>query len=477
LLAPLLGALLAINLFGHEILRVTALEFQAEVRIPARPETRIVVPPLGEIVASTHRAPLLVRLTLKSIDVPAVSELLATPARAGGLMVKLREEMKASIWRYLLKLLALSALGGSGGMFLLRRKDAMSYLRAAAFGTLWVGVLGGFAYLTFDQTAFAHPEYHGALQYVPSVANYAQKALEDIGLVSEQVRLLAEGFRELSAALAQLDFQYSLEESLRLLHVSDIHNHPAAYELVAQAATAFKVQAIIDTGDITDYGTPLEGELVRRLHKLPLPYYYVPGNHDTPSIIETLKALPEVKILSGRPTIIAGLRVVGLSDPAASRHTSQVGGDQERAAAARNLGRLVSHTNPKPHLVAVHNPELAVQVWGKVPVVLAGHTHRPGVEVKKGTVLVNAGSTGAAGIRGLVGKEGTCYSVAVLYWKNWGEDYQLAAVDLIRIPVGRNGLILERRFLGVPKVYSGKGAVEHAPVRSGGTGVDHKGEA
>ncbi|MHB9054279.1 MAG: hypothetical protein ACYC5F_09905 [Thermoleophilia bacterium] len=47
-----------------------------------------------------------------------------------------------------------------------------------------------------------------------------------------------------------------------------------------------------------------------------------------------------------------------------------------------------------PFMVAVHDPKQAAMLAGKVPVVVDGQTHRQGITVDKGTVFLNAGSTG-----------------------------------------------------------------------------------
>jgi len=84
-------------------------------------------------------------------------------------------------------------------------------------------------------------------------------------------------------------------------------------------------------------------------------------------------------------------------------------------------------------------------------VVLFGHTHRQEVETRQGTVFISAGSTGAEGIRGLLGTEPGAYSLAVLYWKQGDAGWRLVAVDLIRVPAGEHRFILERRLFSAPE--------------------------
>src|SRR5699024_12605402 len=64
---------------------------------------------------------------------------------------------------------------------------------------------------------------------------------------------------------------------ITVLHVSDIHDNPQAYDVIEQLHTQFAIDAVIDTGDIVSWGTPLENELLRRIGTLDIPYVYVRG--------------------------------------------------------------------------------------------------------------------------------------------------------------------------------------------------------
>lgn len=58
------------------------------------------------------------------------------------------------------------------------------------------------------------------------------------------------------------------DRTIRLLHVSDIHLNPAAYDLMASVITQFTVAAVVDTGDSTDYGSELENRTLGRIGRL-----------------------------------------------------------------------------------------------------------------------------------------------------------------------------------------------------------------
>ncbi|MGB9887043.1 MAG: metallophosphoesterase family protein [Moorellales bacterium] len=453
LLAGVLGALLAVNLFGYTGFKVGVFEVQAQIRLPARPQTQIVLPPVGEVSAVTHVAPLTLRFTLTSIDFDSLLQLLrAAPHKdPASLTREFRQELVAPLWRYGLRILALAVLGAAGTMLIARRRQWQAYLRAGGAGVAVVGVLLGLAGLTFDQSAFAAPQYRGALRHAPWVAALVQEAATDLERLNQQMEVVGRNFAQLSQRLRGLGPAEPLEDALRVVLVSDIHNNPAAYELLAEAVASFQPQAVLDTGDITDLGTELEGQLLGRLRQLRVPYYFIPGNHDSPTVVKVMADIPGVRVLRREVVSVGGPRILGFADPAAFTTARVAANREELARAAEELARLVASEVPPPEAVAVHNPALARDLAGKVPVVLFGHTHRQEIEIREGTLFISAGSTGAEGIRGLVGTEPGTYSLAVLYWKPGDTGWYLAAVDLIRVPAGEHRFSLERRLFSPPE--------------------------
>ena len=52
-------------------------------------------------------------------------------------------------------------------------------------------------------------------------------------------------------------------------------------------------------------------------------------------------------------------------------------------------------------LVVVHNPRVARQLAPIYPLIITGHTHQQSIEFIDDAVILNPGSSGAAGMRGL----------------------------------------------------------------------------
>ncbi|MCS6775857.1 MAG: metallophosphoesterase, partial [Chthonomonadaceae bacterium] len=230
-------------------------------------------------------------------------------------------------------------------------------------------------------------------------------------------------------------------DTFRVLHISDIHNNLAAYPFVREVADRFQVAFIVDTGDLTDFGSPFEAAIVQEIARLPYPYVFVAGNHDSREVERALARAPNVILLDGTPKVVEGLTILGMPDPAASRQGLE-GINVSPEEMQENAGRLwqkVKEMPEPPDIVAVHDPRQSVRVWGTVPLVLCGHLHREGIEEHEApppgisqpaappaagpslhnapsgkTIVCNAGTTGAAGTRYFDRKGGVPFTCAVL---------------------------------------------------------------
>ena len=83
--------------------------------------------------------------------------------------------------------------------------------------------------------------------------------------LGDQIQSLAANLYTVFNQIENLKNVGVLTSDLNILHVSDIHNHPVAYDFIGQVVATFPIDVIIDTGDLTDWGTPLEAEMSARL--------------------------------------------------------------------------------------------------------------------------------------------------------------------------------------------------------------------
>ena len=192
--------------------------------------------------------------------------------------------------------------------------------------------------------------------------------------------MVGERVDALSNKLAGL-YSASLTDSLNdadevvILHISDLHLNPIGAQLARRLAESFDVDAVVDTGDTTSFGTDFEGPYAELLADFPVPYLFVAGNHDSIPNREAIKATPGITALDGTVVDVNGVKIAGLDDPIITT-VEDVPIDQREereAAAAPELRRLIKRE--QPDVVAVHNPVILKSIVGSVPLAIAGHQH------------------------------------------------------------------------------------------------------
>jgi predicted phosphodiesterase len=262
-----------------------------------------------------------------------------------------------------------------------------------------------------------------------------------------------------------------------------VHLNPEAFDLMERLIEQFGVDAVADTGDITDWGTDPEAQLVARIGQLGVPYVFVRGNHDSHNTQEAVAAQPNAVVLDGDGATVAGLRFWGIGDPRYTPDKSQqaAGSEQERAAAfAPEVADGLTDDEPPPVDVAlVHDRRMAEDLGGLVPLVLAGHGHEPDeglieppdpeestddtgddpttttesttttsrTEAVEDTLLLVEGSTGGAGLRGLQGEEPEPLTASILYFDP--DTRRLVAYDRLSVAwLEDAGATIQRHIVG-----------------------------
>jgi predicted phosphodiesterase len=397
------------------------------------PGTSLALPPFGSVRADTHAGPVSVTLSLDAVDIAALEQLASggtpTAADTAGWIAEVRMLVLGAAARGALVALV-TALGVAWALTRSRRVTAVA---AVSLVVVLAGSLG-VASATFDTSAFEEPVYEGALAYAPGALKLVQGRLADIEGLQRQIRSLASDLAAYYAVPLSYSGGDALAGTYRVLHVSDLHLDPVGMQLTLDLAAAYSAEVVIDTGDISHFGTDQEAALAfaqigRR------PYIFVPGNHDAPSLIEALAGHPSVTVLDGETTTTArGLVVLGIADPAASG--PGVEPDAETAAArGRHVAGTVRSRTPDggwPDIVAVHDPASGEAFAGRVPLVLSGHSHTPSLEVRDGTVFLNAGTTGGVHFTELRADPHIPHGAAVLYL-SIAEPGRLVAIDQIEV--------------------------------------------
>lgn len=419
-------------------------EVEVRVRATAVGRTELALPPFGRISAPTHPFPVALEARVDSLDVEQLQRVLADPAPQTHLRRQVEADLRPLLDDARTLVIGVSVLAGAAAGALLPRRRWPFLAVGAAGGLLGVALPLVFTVATFDARAFERfPTFEGPIERAPALLAAVQSRFDDFDLVvRDRVSTLSRRVAQLYASVATEPGDPAGE--VRILHVSDIHSNPVGIELARQLAEDFDVAAILDTGDITSFGLPVEARIGQLVVDLPVPYYLVPGNHDSAENRAALAATPNVTVLDGTVATIGGIEVLGVADP-----TFTADGDlpTERAnlaklaqapAVAQEVRRL------QPDVLAVHDQRQASRAAGLVPLVLAGHTHARAASAETtadGTTLtLIVGSTGATGLGSFTVESDLAYEADVLRFR----DRRLVAADRVRFAGVGGAFTIER---------------------------------
>lgn len=443
----ILGSLLLINILSPANFSYGPFLIQLSTKWFSENLTQLNFPPVGKVNFVTHYLPVKLRLTLLSIDLQALETWLDEIENREKVKEDLFARAKTWLQVFILRVVGLSVLGGSLALLIWKRQ--VSWMsKGGIIGFLFAVLIIATVYITFNPSAFQDPQYVGMLEAAPWIVGLIENGLENLERLGEELKLVAGNLDLLFNRVGNIEAWRVIKDELVILHISDIHNNLVALNFIQEIIRRFPVDLIIDTGDISDYGTALEVELTQKISEWDLPYIFVPGNHDSPAVINKLQEFSNVIVIRGGTVNIKGLVITGIMDPAAlSRDIAPVL-DQTVQEYQEKLVTLVEDLGCRPDIVAVHNLLIARDLIGRVPVILHGHDHALRMEEVRGTVIVDAGTSGAAGIRGFTAKEGIPYGLALL---RLGIDEKgkrkLKVVDLIKVYSREKGFIVERRII------------------------------
>lgn len=445
-ISAIFGAVLFIYLFGSAVYDINGLAVQVALKPAVKGSTIIEIPPLGSISAATHNLPVSLQISLNNIGVDLASSFI--DESENNALSDLKSDFPQLIKPFLVRQVLLAALGAAISTFLLWRFRMRDILGGTLVGALAVGLILGSLANSYETDAFAQPEVKGVLSLAANIFPEPDKLLDKLDEVKSQTRLMVSNIQTLYVSVNGLASVGNLEEentTRKILLVGDLHSNPVGIELISSITKAFKIDMIIDTGDLTDFGSPLETKFAQQLGTIDLPYLFCPGNHDTPEITEFIENLPHAQVLEDRILEVAEIKILGNPDPL-SASDSVTEEDQEKLSFMQQnqIHTLMAHTNDQPDIVVVHNNKVAAQLDGFFPLVVTGHNHKQSIRISDGSVILNPGTTGAAGVRGLYGQGDTPYSAVILYMRP-GE--RAIAVDIIKYVPASHNFLIERKLL------------------------------
>lgn len=407
--------------------------------------TTVEVPPLGRLSAATPGAPVRVDALIQEIDLEKTQALAAGPDPARTLDAEGRRDLTKLLRRMALRSAIVGAVVGAVAAILLPRRRWWFAPLGALGAVVAVGAVGLLTWQRYDVEAFEHPRFEGALERAPAIIEAARKHVDGIGAVQDRVRTLGDQLADLYTASSAVDVASGTAGETRILHVSDLHSNPLGLEFVERIATSFEVDAVLDTGDLTSFGYPVESRITELVAQVPVPYLFVPGNHDSVENRATIDAFPNVELLTGDRLVEVGrVRILGVPDPTytATNETSTQEANAMKAATATGVRRRVRDL--APDLLAVHDMRQAARVAGEVRLVVGGHSHERKEVVEDGTRFLSVGSTGAGGL-GIFTVDGDgAYEAQILHFRG----RRLVAVDYLTLQGISGDLVIERDAVG-----------------------------
>lgn len=390
--------------------------------------TDVLFPPLGQLQADTHDTPLRIRAELQELDIEALQRSLDEPRPDATVRAEVTDDLGPLLRDFARRGLLFAFIAGAIVGAVVPGRGWLTALVGGIGGIAAVGLLLGFAWRDFEPTAFDEPTFSGTLERAPAVIEAVQRNVEDLGEIRNRVETVADQLAALYRVATDPPAGPT-DDDVRILHVSDLHSNPLGLEIVADLADRFDVAAVLDTGDITSFGLPIEGRVGELVAQVDAPYFYVPGNHDSAANQRAIAAVENVTLVDGDVVDIEGVRVLGVADPTftASNEIDSEEAAMRRLEEAPEIGRLARRL--RPDVLAVHDTRLAVESYGSVPLVVAGHTHKTDMGEEEGTIVLTVGSTGATGLGAFTVDLGLPYEAQVLHFS----DGELVIVDTISL--------------------------------------------
>jgi len=431
---------------------------QAQVRVvpSLHPAVQVLLPPAGQVRFETHLSPVAVQARISQVDLDAARKLIDSPAGLRYLTDSAPDRLRAATVRAAITTGLCGLLGGVALALLVYRRV---WRRTAQVAATVAGVLVATAAvtaLTFDADRLAQPRFTGLLSQAPYITGEAGSLLDRLQSYRSGLADIVRSVTALyatSGSLPVLPGQGS-GDLVTLLHISDIHLNPLGFDLAQRLVQQFHVNAVIDTGDITTWGTPVESATLSRIGTLGVPYVFVRGNHDSRGTQAAVARQRGAVVLDDDVAVVSGVVIAGIGDPEYTPDPAQAalpnvpapgtptpdaattgpgaggtagagappggGGsamaEPEHGGAVEDVQTRASerladtirawddtHPQRPVQIAALHDPSRVGPLLDTVPLLLAGHTHHRAVSQDGGTLVMVEGSTGGAGVtaRGL----------------------------------------------------------------------------
>jgi calcineurin-like phosphoesterase family protein len=325
LLVALVGGVLGAELAPATNTTIGPLQAKVRVVPSLQPGVHLLLPPAGQVDFATHVAPVALEGEISQVDLEGARTLINSPAQVRALGDSAGVALRGAAIRATLTTIGFALIGALGLSFLVYRRR---WRRSAQVALTLVGSLvltAGLAGVTADPQRLAQPKFTGLLSQAPYIAGQVPSVLQRLETYRSGLADIVRSVTALYATTGGLSELSTTDddEVITVLHVSDIHLNPLAFDLIDRLVAQFGVDAVIDTGDITTWGTEVESSTFSRIAKLPVPYVFVRGNHDSLRTEAAVRQFKNAVVLDDEVAEVAGLVIAGIGDPAFTPESSQ----------------------------------------------------------------------------------------------------------------------------------------------------------
>lgn len=446
LLTSIFFALAGVYLLGPSTYNIEGLTLKFSLVPSCNGQTVIKLPPFGSISAFTHNSPLQLNIELLYIGTDLARELLKSH-QPSSFIEQLRIHIPGLIPFFIFKQIILALASAFVMTYLIWRSSFKQTSLSSIAAIILLCLVLWQTFATYDIRAFKEPEYSGVIAVAPNLIPEPDKLLSQLDEVQKQTRRAVSNIKVLFAHAENFSLVGNPAESSevkKVLVVSDLHSNPVGIEFITSLAQSFKVDLIIDAGDLTDFGSEAEIQAVEKLKDLDIPYVFASGNHDTPETSAFIKSLKKGIILKGTTVEVSGLKILGTGDPLSESQEVVITDEKEwEKTVLKKVPELLDQKEEKPDIAVIHHHKAALELVKTFPLVIHGHSHRLEIAEESGNIRINPGTAGAAGLRGLYAEKGVPYSAVILYIKP-GE--KLLACDIVKYDPLSDRFFIERKL-------------------------------
>lgn len=405
ILLTLAGTLIGVSLLGQGKVSIGPLQTVLSLQPTISGGTVIDLGPLGEISFASHSGFVRVNIEVKSMTPSLATELVTSSSKIDKLRASVSDNFRSGFIQIAIKTSLAAAFISFIFIFVSFRRFKLS-VGAFLLSLIISGGVASSAYLTYQPDAILQPVYRGLVQAAPSLIGSAKDIAKDFDKYRDQMTGLLSNVTNLYTAGDNLQNYALPDNSIAVLHISDLHLNPQGWDMVKQLTKSFKLDIIVDTGDITDHGSIAEDSYLSEIGRLKLPYIYVRGNHDSKHTEEVIKGFENAYVLDNSSITLSGLTFAGVGDPrfTPSKIENNRDKDPDVAATTRVFSRFLrgdlTGETIDADILLLHDPEASKELIGLSPLILTGHLHHRSTKfLDPYTLLMVQGSTGGSGLR------------------------------------------------------------------------------